>query len=575
MARRRSETAAERETRMLKALTALSRGEYPNVSQAAKHFNLHYTTLNRRYNGGKSVAESRELQQLFTISEEHAIARTITRLTISGYPVTHTLIEEIADEVRQQRLVGINEPAVQYVTYEPLGEDWTLRFLQRHPHLKTALTRSIELARITEASPEVLTNWYDTLFQTIDELGISWRNTYNCDESGFGIGKRKALRVVVDTTVKQNYQAEPGRQEWVTVMECICADGSSIPPLIIFKGENVSESWIPVKEIPEGWHVSCNSKGWTSNEHGVKWLKKCFEPAMRDKADGEFRLLICDGHDSHISAEFIRHCIANRIVLLLLPPHCSHLMQPLDVGVFFPLKQAIGTSLDRSFRTGIGRLQKIEWFQCFIKARAKAVNKQNIQGGWRGAGIYPINPWKVLVKISRSTSPQDQRPSDGNTLTSIITESATPFDVLSDDSSINATALHSANTALNDLVRTKQLLHTPARKFIPRLASTTEWLLAENAILRLELKKCMDMLGSRKARKIGKRLALKGQIVISTEEILKAIEEAEAATQNKQKKTGRPRGRLRKNASVAPIVTLEEESKSSDEEEDSQCGEND
>src|SRR5437764_9808848 len=104
MARRCSETAAERETRMLKALTALSRGEYLNVSQAAKHFNLHYTTLNQRYNGGKSVTESREPQQLFMISEEHAITRTITRLMISGYLVTHTLIEEIADEVQQKRI---------------------------------------------------------------------------------------------------------------------------------------------------------------------------------------------------------------------------------------------------------------------------------------------------------------------------------------------------------------------------------------------------------------------------------------------------------------------------------------
>ena len=60
-----------------------------------------------------------------------------------------------------------------------------------------------------------------------------------------------------------------------------------------------------------------------------------------------------------------------------------------------------------------------------------------------------------------------------------------------------------------------------------------EWLLAENAILRLELKKYMDILGSRKARKIGKRLTLKEQIVISMEEILKVIEEAEAITQNK------------------------------------------
>jgi regulator of replication initiation timing len=111
---------------------------------------------------------------------------------------------------------------------------------------------------------------------------------------------------------------------------------------------------------------------------------------------------------------------------------------------------------------------------------------------------------------------------------------------------------------LNDLVRTKQLLHTPARKFIPRLASTAEWLLAENTILKLELKQCKDVLGSRKVRESGKRLVLKGKIIITTEEILKAIEETEAATQNKRKKTDKPRGRPRKNAAVVPVVTLEE-----------------
>jgi hypothetical protein len=65
------------------------------------------------------------------------------------------------------------------------------------------------------------------------------------------MGKRKAIRVVVDKTIEQNYQAEPGRQEWVTVMECVYADRSSIPPLIIFKGENVCRSWMP-KKLPEG-----------------------------------------------------------------------------------------------------------------------------------------------------------------------------------------------------------------------------------------------------------------------------------------------------------------------------------
>jgi hypothetical protein len=87
--------------------------------------------------------------------------------------------------------------------------------------------------------------------------------------------------------------------------------------------------------------------------------------------------------------------------------------------------------------------------------------------------------------------------------------------------------------------------------------------------LKLELKKCKDMLGSRKAQASGKRLVLKGKIVITIGEILKAMQEAEEATwQKKQNKTGRTRGRPRKNAQ-AVIVSLE---KSGDEEDGSEDG---
>ena len=84
---------------------------------------------------------------------------------------------------------------------------------------------------------------------------------------GFGIGESQSSYVVVNSTLRQKYQAEPGKQEWITVIECISADGSSIPPIVIFKGENLMTSWMP-QPAPKGWYFSCNTKGWTSNEHG-------------------------------------------------------------------------------------------------------------------------------------------------------------------------------------------------------------------------------------------------------------------------------------------------------------------
>jgi hypothetical protein len=79
----------------------------------------------------------------------------------------------------------------------------------------------------------------------MEDENVLWGNVYNYDESGFGIGKKRAIRVIIDTSLKKAYQVETDRQEWVMVMEYICADGSYIPPLIIFKGENLYRNWIP------------------------------------------------------------------------------------------------------------------------------------------------------------------------------------------------------------------------------------------------------------------------------------------------------------------------------------------
>ena len=92
----------------------------------------------------------------------------------------------------------------------------------------------------------------------------------------------------------------------------------------------------------------------------MDWLKRCFDPETHDKVAGEYRVLICDGHDSHITAEFIAHCMDNNILLMILPPHSSHLTQPLDVGVFGALKKHMAAEIEPLMRTGVARVQKAE-----------------------------------------------------------------------------------------------------------------------------------------------------------------------------------------------------------------------
>ena len=49
-------------------------------------------------------------------------------------------------------------------------------------------------------------------------------------------------------------------------------------------------------------------------------------------------LLILDGHASHVTINVIKLAHENNIHLLCLPAHTSHILQPLDVGVFYSFK---------------------------------------------------------------------------------------------------------------------------------------------------------------------------------------------------------------------------------------------
>jgi hypothetical protein len=213
--------------------------------------------------------------------------------------------------------------------------------------------------------------------------------------------------------------------------------------------------------------------------------------------------------------------------------------------------------LDKLFRTGIATVQKVEWFEAFIKAHKTTVTVNNIHSGWRGAGIYPLCPEKVLDKLpQRSTITPLQSENDEVIIL--------PFDeALKEDSPIDSEHIRSANIVLKELIIEKKPLNTPARKYIPGLGAAVEYLLAENKLLHHEVKACKDVLGARKTRKTGKRMKLEGAVVLSLQEYFEAARDCEAVTKAKKKPiskpTGKPRGRPRKNVIKKPEVEEEEE----------------
>ena len=449
----KSERVAENDAAILLTLNDLKKRTFNSVCAAAGHHKVSHATLSRRWKGGKTIAESREDQQNLTIAEEKALEKWITRMTATGNPVSHDHIREIAQEIQNNRAKRL-EDAGRPVKYNPpIGKLWPQRFLHRHPDLATTISCTIESSRLKETSHEAIEDWFNIFEETISEYQISVENMYNMDETGFSVGNIDGAYVVVNKTLQTKLKANPGRQEWTTVLECVSADGNTLSPYIIVKGANMTNAWIPPSVMSLNWHIGCSAKGWTDNDHGFYWLTKIFDPETREKAGGKSRLLICDGHESHISGRFATYCFEHNIVLFLLVPHSSHLLQPLDIGVFGPLKKAVSASLEKLIRVGVNRLEKAEWIDKYVEGRASALTKSNIQGGWRGAGLIPLCPGHVIrflpEVILKSAALK-------------MTEPSTPFDpAILESSPLDPAALHSLSNKLSTLAL-KNELNTPA-----------------------------------------------------------------------------------------------------------------
>jgi hypothetical protein len=92
----------------------------------------------------------------------------------------------------------------------------------------------------------------------------------------------------------------------------------------------------------------------------------------------------------------------HNIQVVVFPGHTSHLLQPCDVAVAAPLKAAYQANFERerlilerderwSYKIPIHRLRHA-MCRAFIGGFMQAATVQNIEAGFREAGIVPYNP---------------------------------------------------------------------------------------------------------------------------------------------------------------------------------------
>ncbi|KAF1928479.1 DDE-domain-containing protein [Didymella exigua CBS 183.55] len=233
-------------------------------------------------------------------------------------------------------------------------------------------------------------------------------------------------------------------------------------------------------------------------------------------------------------------CRQHQIYLLYLPPHASHILQPLDLAPFSVVKTHYRSQIRAlSALDDAAPIKKERFVTSYNKAREEGLSERVIRAGWKAAGLCPYNPCLVLHSSQVSgrpiTPPPPPQASD--------TVFATPQ---------SSQALYKAQQQLllsESLSRSTRLMLGKAGKAIARANTRAARLESENQRLKYQL-------DSTRVTRSRKRVQVNPNERYSNVEAIKAAIDRAAALQAEQVSRSTEQ-EAQKAAAAAAALTLQ------------------
>jgi hypothetical protein len=344
------------------AIGASPSGDKLSYWQAAIQFKVDCSTLRRRHKEGQTSVEAKNIRQRKLHPQQEAeLVQYIKDLTKKTLPPTRQMIQNFTSQV-----AGCDVSA-----------SWVTQFINRHCiNLITKWITSMDYQRHQADSLLKYDLYFDLLHSKMTEYNVQPHNIVNMDEKGFLIGVLSHSKRVFSWELWEKKEVtaalQDGSREWITLLAAICADGEVLPTGIIYASQNstLRDTW--VAGIKAGKHdvfVGSTSLGWSNNDVGLAWLEQVYDCCTKKKARywRDWRLLIIDGHGSHLTMDFINYCDEHRILLAIMPPHSTHTLQPLDVVMFKLLSTAYSSALTTHLHKsqGLVPIKKGDFFPLF------------------------------------------------------------------------------------------------------------------------------------------------------------------------------------------------------------------
>jgi hypothetical protein len=281
----------------------------------------------------------------------------------------------------------------------PLGDRWVYRFMERlgKEYVKVK-QKTIDPKRHLAEDPNIIQAWFDRIQIAMENYNITPSNIWNFDESGFQIGQGADEEVITKYPDIVRDCPSSSTRELVSTIEGISATDEKIPPMLIFAGKAILESWFKyLKE--EDWIITISDKGYANDEIAYEWLKH-FNKHTKEQAGNNYRFLYMDNYDSHVTSEFLFFCDKNKILPVAFSPHTTHLLQPLDGLPFMQYKRIHRRAINDQAHLGGYFYDKIDFLANITRVRAEALTPRVIRNGFSARGLWPLNSELIVGPLA-------------------------------------------------------------------------------------------------------------------------------------------------------------------------------